>query len=112
MLMANAVAEVAALTAGKEARAMEAYANALRQLPSIIAENGGYDSAQLISELSALHKQGKQTMGLNMYKGCTGDMAELGISESLAVKRQVSSILYSISISTITEWMVFHAIPK
>lgn len=89
MLMANAVAEAAAHTPGKEARAMEAFASALRQLPAIIAENGGYDSAQLVSELKALHSQGKNTIGLNMYKGCTGDMAELGITESLAVKRQV-----------------------
>merc|ERR1711915_624160 len=51
MLMAKAVEELASKTAGKEAKAMEAFANALRQLPSIIAENGGYDSAQLVSEL-------------------------------------------------------------
>ena len=45
---------------------MEAFANALRQLPSIIAENGGYDSAQLVSELKAAHHNGESTMGLNM----------------------------------------------
>lgn len=89
MLMANAVAEEAAITAGKEARAMEAFANALRSMPAIIAENGGYDSAQLCSELRALHKQGNKTAGLDMYKGCVGDMGELGITESLSVKRQV-----------------------
>ena len=64
MLMANAVAEEAAITAGKEARAMESFANALRNIPAIIAENGGYDSAQLVSELKALHKQGNKTAGL------------------------------------------------
>merc|ERR1712203_282754 len=89
MLMANAVAEEAAVTAGKEARAMESFANALRNMPAIIAENGGYDSAQLVSELKALHKQGNKLAGLDMYKGCVGDMSELGITESLSVKRQV-----------------------
>ena len=64
MLMANAVMEEAAVTAGKEARAMESFANALRNMPAIIAENGGYDSAQLVSELRALHKQGNKTAGL------------------------------------------------
>merc|ERR1712038_709411 len=68
---------------------MEVFASALRELPAIIAENGGYDSAQLVSELKALHKKGEKTFGLNMYKGCVGNMAELGITESLAVKRQV-----------------------
>ena len=64
MLMAAAVDRAAAETPGKEARAMEAFARALRQLPAIIAENGGYDSAQLCSELRAAHAQGKNTMGL------------------------------------------------
>jgi len=89
MVMAKAVEELASKTAGKEARAMEAFANALRQLPSIIAENGGYDSAQLVSEMKALHVLGKCTIGLNMYEGKTGCMNELGITESYSVKRQV-----------------------
>ena len=67
MLMANAVLDAAATTAGKEAIAMEAYAKALTELPTIIAENGGYDAAQLVSELRALHKQNKSTMGLSKY---------------------------------------------
>ncbi len=64
MLMANAVEKAAAATPGKEARAMESFAQALRQLPSTIAENGGYDSAQLVAELRALHTQGIHTVGL------------------------------------------------
>merc|ERR1712142_23473 len=71
------------------AKAVESFANALRQLPSIIAENGGYDSAQLCSELKAAHVLGKNTIGLNMYEGKTGCMTELGITESFSVKRQV-----------------------
>merc|ERR1711894_402989 len=89
MLMADAVNKLAAKTPGKEARAIEAFARALRQLPSIIAENGGYDSAQLVSELRAGHSQGKDTLGLDMNQGTVGDMADLGITESFSVKRQV-----------------------
>jgi len=89
MLMAKAVEELAAKTSGKEARAMDAFANALRQLPGIIAENGGYDSAQLVSELKAAHHAGKSTMGLNMYEGKVDCMSGLGITESFSVKRQV-----------------------
>merc|ERR1712228_1040151 len=73
----------------KEPRAMDAFANALRQLPGIIAENGGYDSAQLVSELKAAHHAGQSTMGLNMYEGKVDCMAGLGITESFSVKRQV-----------------------
>merc|ERR1719334_1064374 len=73
MVMAKAVEELAAITPGKESRAMESFATALRQLPSIIAENGGYDSAQLITQLRAAHTQGKATYGLNMVRGEIGD---------------------------------------
>ncbi|CAO1382973.1 unnamed protein product [Diamesa serratosioi] len=88
-LMACAVLKAAAETPGKEAIAMEAFARALLQLPTIIADNAGYDSAQLVSELRAMHTQGSSTMGLNMDLGRVGCMKELGITESFAVKRQV-----------------------
>lgn len=88
-LMAAAVMKKASETPGKEAIAMEAFARALLQLPTFIADNAGYDSAQLVSELRALHTQGVCTMGLNMDKGKAGCMKELGITESFAVKRQV-----------------------
>jgi T-complex protein 1 subunit beta len=32
----------------KKALAIEAYARALRQLPTIIADNGGYDAPELV----------------------------------------------------------------
>jgi chaperonin GroEL (HSP60 family) len=47
MIMARAVEEEAAKTPGKKALAMEAFARALRMIPTIIADNGGYDSAEL-----------------------------------------------------------------
>lgn len=59
------------------------------QLPVTIADNAGYDSAQLVAELRAAHVQGKQTSGLNMDVGIVDDMKKLGITESFVVKRQV-----------------------
>ena len=88
-LMAVAVSKAAANTPGKEAVAMEAFARALLQLPTIIGDNAGYDSAQLISELKAAHYSGNVTAGLNMEAGEVGDMKALGITESFVVKRQV-----------------------
>ncbi|KAH9395738.1 T-complex protein 1 subunit beta [Tyrophagus putrescentiae] len=89
MLMSNAVSALAEKTPGKESFAIEAFAKALRQLPTIIADNGGYDSAQLISELRAYHSEGKNTYGLDMNVGKTADMVDLGITEPFVVKRQV-----------------------
>lgn len=69
MLMAEAVSRAAARTAGKEAAAVEAFAIALRRLPSAVADNAGYDSADLIARLRAQHALGENTMGLgkNIY---------------------------------------------
>jgi T-complex protein 1 subunit beta len=69
MLMATAVENLARTTAGKEAAAMQAFANALRQLPTIIADNAGFDSQQLVAELRAAHAEGKNTLGLDMETG-------------------------------------------
>lgn len=89
MLMADAVSKLASSTPGKESFAMESVAKALRALPTIIADNGGYDSAQLLSELRAAHSKGQSTFGLDMNSGTIADIKELKIIEAFAVKRQV-----------------------
>lgn len=89
MLMANAVNKLASETPGKEAMAIEAFAHALRQLPTIIADNAGYDSSELVSQLRAAHTSGNHTAGLDMVNGQIGDMVELGITESYKVKSRV-----------------------
>jgi T-complex protein 1 subunit beta len=38
---------------------MEAFARALRQLPAIIADNAGYDSSELVTQLRAAHSSGE-----------------------------------------------------
>eukprot|EP00794_Sanderia_malayensis_P012792 gene12792-14103_t len=88
MLMANAVIELAAQTPGKESMAIEGFAQALRQLPTIIADNAGFDSTELVSQLRAAHTDGKSTFGLDMENGCIADIANMGIRESFKVKRQ------------------------
>jgi len=69
--------------------ALESFARALRMLPTYIADNGGYDSSELISQLKAGHFQGNNTLGLNMTNGTVGDMQQLGIVESFKVKSSV-----------------------
>ncbi|KAK1166772.1 T-complex protein 1 subunit beta [Acipenser oxyrinchus oxyrinchus] len=89
MLMAKVVTDLAIRTPGKEAVAMESFAKALAMLPTIIADNAGYDSADLVAQLRAAHVEGKTTYGLDMVNGTIGDMVELGVTESFQVKRQV-----------------------
>jgi len=87
--MAAAIDEHVEETAGKKALAMEAFARALRQLPAIVADNGGYDSAELVTQLRAAHSKGSKTYGLDMYNGKIGCMKELGVMESFKSKLQV-----------------------
>jgi len=69
--------------------AVEAFARALRMIPTIIADNGGYDSSELVSQLRSEHYKGNTTAGLDMNKGAVGDMVELGIVESFKAKLQI-----------------------
>jgi len=95
MLMAHAVEEAARATAGKEASAIESFARALRSLPTIIADNAGYDSAELIAQLRAKHNQEFQegnkspVWGLDMENGAVGNMRTLQVTESLRSKMMV-----------------------
>lgn len=91
VLMSVAVDELAKNTPGKKALAIEAFANALRALPMIIADNAGYDSSDLITKIKAHHYKGSSTMGLNMTNGTVADVKELGITESFKLKKQVVS---------------------
>ena len=88
-MMAEAVDSLAKQTPGKQSLAMEAFARALRTLPKTIAENGGYDSTELVTQLRAAHNNGKSSAGLDMTRGTIGDMKEMGICESFRVKSQV-----------------------
>jgi len=89
VLMAQAIDREVENTPGKKALAMAAFARALRQLPAIVADNGGYDSAELVTQLRAAHASGKNTCGLDMYNGTIGDMVDLGVMESFKSKYSV-----------------------
>jgi T-complex protein 1 subunit beta len=93
MLMSRAVDDLITKTAGKKALAVEGFARALRALPTTLADNGGFDSSDLIAQLRTLHALAPVntscTMGLDMYRGEVADVAKLGITESLKLKRQV-----------------------
>ncbi|CAE6506192.1 unnamed protein product [Rhizoctonia solani] len=89
MLMAVAVDEEAKKVEGKKAIAVEAFGRALRQIPTILADNAGYDSSDLVARLRAAHHAGKSESGLDMNLGTIGSMRDLGITESYKLKRQV-----------------------
>jgi T-complex protein 1 subunit beta len=89
MLMAKAVMEAAKLTPGKKSLAMEAFARALKQIPTIISDNAGLDSAELVSNLETEHFKGNSTCGIDILSGGVGNLEQLKITESFRVKQQV-----------------------
>lgn len=81
MLMSKAVDNAAQNTSGKKAIAVESFAKALRQLPTILADNAGFDSSELVAKLRSSMYGGMSTSGLDLYApgGAIADMRELGV---------------------------------
>ncbi|CUM67489.1 uncharacterized protein PRCAT00005186001 [Priceomyces carsonii] len=91
MVMSKAVDQVAANETGKKSLAIEAFARALRQLPTILADNAGYDSSSLVTKLRSAIYNGMTTSGLDLNNGTVADMRDLGVVESFKLKRAVVS---------------------
>ncbi len=67
MLMSCAVEDEARRVQGKRAIAAESFARALRQIPTILADNAGLDSSDLVTRLRAAHYEGKTDSGLSPF---------------------------------------------
>lgn len=93
MVMAKAVDSLAQKIPGKKRIAVDAFSTALRQLPTILADNAGLDSSALVSELRSEVYRGMSTSGLDLLTpgGGIADMRELGVVESYKLKRAVVS---------------------
>ena len=89
VLMSHAIDQAVGQTPGKKALAMASFSKALLQLPQIVADNGGYDAAELVTQLRAAHAAGNSSYGLNMTNGTIGDMHEMKVMESYRSKLQV-----------------------
>jgi len=86
MAMAKAVQDQLADVSGKENIAMEAFGKALTQIPMILADNAGCDSAELVGQLRSAHAKDQNTFGLEFNEGSVADMSQLGIMESFRSK--------------------------
>lgn len=77
MLMSCAVDEEARKVKGKKAIAAEAFGRALRQIPTILADNAGFDSSDLVSRLRAAHYEGDSQAGLGTFMEFNFDISHL-----------------------------------
>ncbi|KAK2931962.1 hypothetical protein FoTM2_006418 [Fusarium oxysporum f. sp. vasinfectum] len=93
MLMAKAVEGAATRVEGKRQLAVSSFAVALRQLPTILADNAGLDSGDLVARLRKALYDGLTTYGLDLMTpgGGISDMRDLGVIESYKLKKAVVS---------------------
>jgi thermosome len=74
---------------GREALAIEAFADSLEIIPTTLAENAGLDVIDIIVSLRAAHeKKNGLWQGVNVYAGKVGNMLKEDVLEPLAVKQQ------------------------
>lgn len=93
MVMAKAVEAQATRVEGKKQTAVASFAVALRQLPTILADNAGLDSGDLVARLRKAIYDGMTTYGLDLMVpgGGIADMRDLGVIESYKLKKAVVS---------------------
>ncbi|KAK7937234.1 T-complex protein 1 subunit beta [Apiospora aurea] len=93
LVMAKAVEGAATRVEGKKQMAVASFATALRQLPTILADNAGLDSSDLVARLRKAIYDGMSTYGLDLMTpgGGITDMRDLGVIESYKLKKAVVS---------------------
>ncbi len=87
--VARVLKEYADTLLGREALAVQEFAEALEAVPTILSENAGLDPIDIISELRARHEKGEVWAGVDVHKGKVSDMKKLEVLEPLAVKKQI-----------------------
>jgi chaperonin GroEL (HSP60 family) len=80
--------EFAKQVGGKEALAIEAFADALKIIPKTLAENAGLDPVDIMVKVISEHKNRGKNIGIDVFEGKPADMLEKGIIEPLRVKKQ------------------------
>ncbi|MFP3219305.1 MAG: thermosome subunit alpha [Acidilobus sp.] len=82
--------DYAATIGGKEQLAIEAFADALETIPSVLAESAGTDPLDTVMQLRSMHSKGLKFAGVDVLNSKTAeDTLKLNVYEPLLVKKQV-----------------------
>ncbi|AOL15674.1 thermosome subunit [Sulfolobus sp. A20] len=88
--IAKKLREYARTVGGKEQLAIEAYADALEEIPMILAETAGMEPISALMDLRARHAKGLTNSGVDVLGGrIIDDVHALNIIEPIRVKAQV-----------------------
>jgi len=87
--IARTLRDYAESLAGREALAIQRFAEAIETVPLTLGENAGLDPIDILSDLRARHEKGEKWAGVDVFEGKVKDMEKLEVYEPLAVKKQV-----------------------
>ena len=88
MELSKRLREFAHSLSGREQLAVKEFADALEYIPLTLAENGGLDPIDVLTELKARHDNGEKNVGINISSNKIEDSLEAGIIEPLKIKTQ------------------------
>lgn len=80
--------EFAHSLSGREQLAVKEFADALEYIPLTLAENGGLDPIDVLTELKAKHDNGETSAGINITNNKIENSLNAGIIEPLKIKTQ------------------------
>ena len=87
--LAKGLRKYAETVGGREALAINAFANAAESIPRTLAENAGLDTIDILVDLRSKHeKPDCEYFGVDVYKGKIEDMVKEGVLEPLRIKAQ------------------------
>jgi thermosome len=87
--LAKQIRDFSTKISGREQLAVEAFAEALEEVPTVLSENAGLDPIDIMVELRASHeKEGGTWFGINVLSGEVANMMDLGVLEPIIVKEQ------------------------
>jgi len=87
--IARALRDFAESMAGREALAVQRFAEAMETVPLTLGENAGLDPIDILSDLRARHEKGEKWAGVDVFEGKVKDMENLEVYEPLVVKKQI-----------------------
>jgi chaperonin GroEL (HSP60 family) len=87
--IARRLRDYAASMVGREALAVQRFAEAIETVPITLGESAGLDPIDVLSDLRARHEKGEKWAGVAVLEGTIKDMANLEVYEPLVVKKQI-----------------------
>ncbi len=85
--------------ASRERLAIEAFADALEEIPLSLMRNSGLKSKNLLLEMKTLHDEGEATFGFDSYSGTLVDAKEKGILDPYRIRSHMLELAVETVIS-------------